>query len=84
MLAILDFWEKNKKLLFNASDGCQNHLMSTDLHPQHLTWQCMVPGDPSNCYNPHCSMLEEGEEEEEEAEEEEEQEEEELLLCLCV
>ena len=32
--------------------------------------QCMVPGDPSNCYNPHCSMMEE---EEEEAEEEEEE-----------
>ena len=39
--------------------------------------QYMAPGDPSNCYNPHCNMIEEEEEEEQEEVEEEEEEEEE-------
>ena len=37
--------------------------------------KCKVPGDPSNCYNPHCSMMEEEEEKEEQEEAEEEEEE---------
>ena len=31
----LGFWRKQ---LFNASYGCQDYLISTDLHPQHSIW----------------------------------------------
>ena len=36
---------------------------SIDSSRHGLTWQCMVPEDSSNCYNAHCSMMEEGDEE---------------------